>query len=340
MSAPVRATTALIIAAVAAGGLAGCGGDDGDTLTIYSGRQQDLVGPLLEQFAEEEGVDIDVKYADSADLAVLIDTEGDNSPADVFLSQSPGAIGFVDGEGRLIRLPDSTLEQVPERFRADDGDWVGLSGRVRVIVYNSDTTAEADVPNSVFDLTGEEYQGRVGVAPTNGSFQDFVSTMRDLIGDDATLEWLTALERNGARTYPNNITIRDAVERGEIDFGLVNHYYNEQAKAEDPDTPTENHFLPGTDPGSMILTTAVGILDTAGDQQDNAQKFVDFLLSPEAQEYFAAETFEYPLAGGVEPAVDLPALDSLEAPAVDLSDLGGGLQRTRELIRESGLEGS
>ena len=98
--------------------------------------------------------------------------------------------------------------------------------------------------------------------------------------------------------------------------------------------------MPGDDPGSMILTTAVGILDTAGDQSENAEKFVEFLLSPEAQEYFATETFEYPLVDGVEPAVDLPPLDQLEAPAVDLSDLGGGLERTRALIRDSGLEGS
>jgi iron(III) transport system substrate-binding protein len=325
--------------ALATGVFTACG-DDADVLTIYSGRQETLVGPLLEQFADQQDIDIDVKYGDSADLAVLIDTEGDNSPADVFLSQSPGAVGFIDGEGRLIELPQPVLDLVPERFRAEDGDWVGLSGRVRVIVYDADEHDESEVPNSVFDLTEPEYEGRVGVAPTNGSFQDFVTTMRALIGDDETLAWLTAMRENGVRTYANNIAIREAVQRGEIDFGLVNHYYNEQAKAEDPGATTENHFMPGSDPGSMILTTAVGILDTAGDQSENAEKFVEFLLSPEAQEYFAAETFEYPLASGAEPVVDLPPLEDLEAPAVNLSDLGGGLERTREMIRESGLEGA
>jgi iron(III) transport system substrate-binding protein len=333
-----RCLAVLAAVALAVNGLAGCS-DDGGALTIYSGRQEALVGPLLEQFAEEQGVDIDVKYGDSADLAVLIDTEGDNSPADVFLSQSPGAIGFIDGEDRLEELPESVLDKVPARFRADDGDWVGLSGRVRVIVYDRDETDESEVPDSVFDLTDREFNGRVGVAPTNGSFQDFVTTMRALVGDDETLAWLTAIRENGARTYANNIAIREAVARGEIDFGLVNHYYNEQAKAEDPDTTTENHFLPGNDPGAMILTTAVGIVDTA-DHEDDAEKFVEFLLAREAQEYFAEETFEYPLADGVQPAVDLPPLDELEAPTVNLSELGGGLQRTRELIRESGLEGA
>jgi iron(III) transport system substrate-binding protein len=325
-------------ACVVAGTVTSCSSGGGDRLTIYSGRTRELIEPLLEDFADETGIDIDVKYDDSANLAVLLDTEGDKSPADVFLSQSPGAIGFVDGAGHLRPLATDVLEQVPERFRADDGDWVGLSGRVRVIVYDTDRTDASDVPDSVFDLTGPEFEGRVGVAPTNGSFQDFISTMRVLVGDEQTLAWMEGLVANGVRTYPNNIAIRDAVDRGEIDFGLVNHYYNEQAKAEDPETSTANHFMPADDPGAMILTTAVGVLKTAGNQDDEAERFVEFLLSRDAQEYFAAETLEYPLAAGVQPAVDLPALDSLEAPAVDLSDLGGGLARTRELIRESGLE--
>lgn len=329
---------ALAAAVVVAGTLASCGGGDGSELTIYSGRTKELVEPLLERFADETGIDIAVKYGDSAELALLIDTEGDRSPADVFFSQSPGAIGFLDARGRLLELPADVLDAVPARFHADDGDWVGVSGRVRVIVYNTRETAPDEVPDSVFDLTRPEYRGRVGLAPTNGSFQDFVTTMRALVGDDRTLEWLTAMRENGARTYPNNIAIREAVARGEIDFGLVNHYYNEQAKAEDPDTPTENHFLPGGDPGSMILTAAVGVLDTAGDRRADAERLVEFLLSREAQEYFAEETFEYPLAAGVEPASDLPPLDQLEAPPVDLSELGGGLERTRELIRDSGLE--
>jgi iron(III) transport system substrate-binding protein len=334
----LRRATAVVAALAAVAALAGCGGGDGGRLTIYSGRIEELVGPLLRDFARETGIDVDVRYGDSADLAVLIDTEGDASPADVFLSQSPGAIGFLDEQGRLTELPRSVLDRVPARFRAADGQWVGLSGRVRVVVYNRDETDASELPESVLDLTDARYRGRVGLAPSNGSFQDFVTIMRTLRGDEATLAWLTAMRENGARTYRNNVEIREAVDRGEVDFGLVNHYYNEQAKAEDPDVPTENHFLAGDDPGAAILVTAVGVLDTAGGRRDDAARLVEFLLSRAAQEYFARETYEYPLAAGVEPAVDLPALDSLAAPPVDLSALGGGLQRTRELIRDSGLE--
>jgi iron(III) transport system substrate-binding protein len=332
-----RITVVTICVLISAFALASCG-SGGDKLTVYSGRTEQLVKPLFEQFERESGIDLDVRYGDSADLAVLIDTEGDKGP-DVFFSQSPGAIGFLDGKGRLVRLSDATLNQVPARFRASDGDWVGLSGRVRVIVFNADKIDEDDVPNSIFDFTDPKYKGRFGVAPPNGSFQDFITIMRSMRGDEATQQWLTAIRQNGARTYPNNIAIREAVERGEIDFGLVNHYYNEQAKAENPNVPTVNHFLSGDDPGAAILTTAVGILDTASEEKvADAEKLVAFLLSQEAQQYFANETFEYPLAAGVKPAGDLAPLDTITSPAIDLSSLGGGLQRTRELIRDSGLE--
>jgi iron(III) transport system substrate-binding protein len=314
-----------------------CGGGAEDRLVVYSGRTEELVGPLLERFSEETGTPITVEYGDSADLALTIDAEGEQSPADVFISQSPGAVGYLDGEGRLVPLPERVLDRVPGRMRSRDGDWVGLSGRVRVVVYNTENTDESELPDSVFDLTDRRYRGRVGLAPANGSFQDFVTGMRELVGDDETLAWLSAMNDNLARRYANNLAIREAVDRGEIDFGLVNHYYNEQAKAEEGDVPTENHYLAAGDPGTMILTTAAAVLDT-NDRGDEAERFVEFLLSEEAQTFFADQTFEYPLAAGVEPAADLPPLRSIEAPRIDLSSLGGGLERTRELIVESGLE--
>jgi iron(III) transport system substrate-binding protein len=334
-----RAVAAALALALGAGLLAACGGGGGGRLVVYSGRTEDLIGPLLERFADETGVGIDVLYGDSADLAVQLDTEGDRSRADVFVSQSPGALGFLDGEGRLLPLPERVLDLVDGRFRADDGDWVGLSGRVRVLVYHSGEADPADLPGSVLDLVDQQYAGRVGIAPTNGSFQDFVTGMRVLLGDDATREWLDGMADNGARAYANNEAVRQAVERGEVDFGLVNHYYNERAKAEDPDVPTENHLFDAGDPGSMILVTAAGILDTAGARRGDAERLVEFLLGERAQRYFAAETFEYPLAAGVEPVVaDLPPIEEIAAPRLDLSELGGGLQATREMIRSSGLE--
>ena len=311
--------------------------DDGDRLTIYSGRQENLIGPLLEQFAEETGVKIDVRYADSADLALLVEEEGDNSPADVFLSQSPGAIGYLAANDRLQQLPEETLDLVEERFRDRDGLWVGLSGRIRVLVYNREEVDEADLPDSVLELTDPEYEGRVAVAPSNGSFQDFVTGMRAVEGDDAALEWLEGMADNDAPVYANNNAIVEAVGRGEVPMGLVNHYYNFRAKAEDPDVPSENHIFPDGDIGALLLETGVGVLDTT-DQAEDAQRFIDFLLAEEAQRYFSEETFEYPLAAGVEPASGLPPLDDIVTAEVPLAELEGGLSRTRELIGESGLD--
>src|SRR5688500_13020249 len=187
-----RALPLLAAALLAGAALTACS-DDGGRLTVYSGRTENLIGPLLEQFAEETGVKIDVRYADSADLALLIEEEGDNSPADVFLSQSPGAIGYLAANDRLQQLPAETLDLAEARFRDRDGLWVGLSGRIRVRVYNREEVDEADLPDSVLELTDPEYEGRVAVAPSNGSFQDFVTGMRAVEGDDAALEWLEGM---------------------------------------------------------------------------------------------------------------------------------------------------
>ncbi len=316
----------------------GCTGGSGDRLTVYSGRTENLVGPLLDEFAQKTGIDVDVRYGQSADLALLIAEEGDRSPADVFLSQSPGPMGFLESEGRLQEIAEESLDLVPARFRDDGGRWVGLSGRIRVLVYNTDLVDPADLPDSVLDLTNEEFRGRVAIAPENGSFQDFVSGMRELLGEDEAREWLEGMADNDSPTYANNTAILEAVARGEVEMGLVNHYYNERAKAEDPGTPTENYFFPDADVGTMVLVTAAGIVDTAP-HVDEAQELVEFLLGEGAQRFFSAETFEYPLAVGVEPFVDLPPLAEIESPQLDLGDLGGDLATTRELIRDSGLEG-
>lgn len=330
----------VLVAGLASLGLVACqSGGGGDQVTIYSGRSEELVGPILERFTEETGISVDARYGDSSDLALLITEEGDRSPADVFLSQSPGAVGFLAGESVLAQLPDSILDQVPEQFRAADGDWVGISGRVRVLVYNPEEVAAADLPDSVFDLTDARYSGRVGIAPANGSFVDFVTGMRAIVGDDATLEWLEGMRESGVRTYANNTAIVDAVNRGEIDLGLVNHYYNEQARAEDTGIASENYIFPNGDVGTLILVTAAGVLSSS-DDVDNAERLIDFLLSEEAQEFFATETLEYPLAAGVEPVIaDLPPVDEIDAPALELGSLGDRFRTTLELIEQAGLRG-
>jgi iron(III) transport system substrate-binding protein len=330
-----RALFAAVILVVLAGGLTACSDDDG-RLTIYSGRNQDLLGPLLEQFSEDTGIAIDVRYDQSANLALLIDEEGDRTPADVFISQSPGAEGYLDELGVLATLPDEVLDLVPEESRAGDGSWVGLSARYRTLVYNSDEVGEDELPESVLDLVEPEYEGQVAVAPENGSFQDFVTSMRTELGDEDAEAWLTGMAENGSPTYADNLSIVDAVARGEVRFGLVNHYYNYRILDEDPDAPSRNHFFSAEDLGSLRLVTGASIIEGT-DMADEAEELIEFLLSEEAQTFFTDETFEYPLVDGVEPTEVLP-----EPPPVrnvDIDTLTGGLERTTELITASGLAG-
>ena len=310
---------------------------DSDRLTIYSGRTSDLIKPLLDDFSEETGIGIDVRYGDSADLALLIDEEGDRTAADVFISQSPGAVGFLDEAGRLSELDPGLLDLVDEQFRAGDGQWIGLSGRVRVLVYNTDLVEESELPDSVLDVATDEFAGRVAVAPNNGSFQDFVTAMRIELGDEVATEWLEGMADGGAPTYSNNTAIVEAVTRGEVPMGLVNHYYLERSLDEDPSLPAANHFFAEGDLGSLLIATAASIIE-GSDQREDAQALVEFLLSEDAQRYFAEQTFEYPLTAGVEPADTVPPLDTISTTTIDLDGLGGGLARTAELIQDSGLD--
>ena len=338
MSRPTTSTriVRVVLAAAMLLTLGACSTGGDDVVTIYSGRGSSLVNPILEQFAEETGISVEVRYGDSAELALLIQQEGDRTPADVFYSQSPGATGFLSGEGMLAPLPQETLDLVDERFRNADGLWVGVSGRQRVLVHNEDLVDPAELPESVFEILEPPLAGRVAVAPSNGSFQDFVTAMVQVEGEARTVEFLEGLVETGAPTYANNNAIVEAVGRGEVAMGLVNHYYNYRFLEEDPGLPSRNHLLAGDDIGALLIASPISVVEGT-DQADEARQLVEFLLAAEAQTYFAEETFEYPLAVGVEPADGVPPLATLDVPPFDIDELGGGLEPTLELIRESGL---
>jgi iron(III) transport system substrate-binding protein len=318
--------------------LAGCGGDDtkGDgKLTIYSGREEELVAPLFDKFEKQTGTEVEVRYGDSAELAAAIAEEGDNSPAEVFFAQDPGSLGAL--ENRLAELPDGTLERVPARYRDEDGRWVGTSGRVRVIAYNTDALSEEEIPDSVFALVDPKWKGKVGVAPTNASFQAFVSAMRLSRGEPKTRKWLEDLKDNDVKFYEKNLPIVEAVASGEIELGLVNHYYLYVAKEENPDAAVANHFLTGTDPGALVSVAGAGVL-TQADDKSEAERFVGFLLSDEGQRFYTeeAEEAEYPLVAGIAPKEGLPPFASLTGPELDLSKLGTELESTLKLLSDTG----
>ena len=305
------------------------------TLTVYSGRSQTLVHPLLLAFGEQTGIDIRVKYAGSASTAATLLEEGDNTPADVVFMQEPGSLGILADNGILAPIPQAILDKVDPRFRSPAGLWIGTSGRARTIIYNTDAiNPETDLPPSILDFTAPEWRGRVGWAPRNGSFQAFVTSLRLQLGEDAARDWLLGMRDNDAVDYPNNVTTVTAAAAGEVDVGFVNHYYLERFLEEHGQGfGARNHYIGNGDPGALVLVAGVGILD-ASENKDIAVEFVDFLLGAPAQTYFAQEIKEYPVSAGVEPVGDLPPMESLDPPDVDLGNLSD-LEGTLKLLRET-----
>ena len=315
---------------------AGFSAGTGD-FTLYSGRNETLVGPLVEKYAEETGIAVDTRYGGTGELAATILEEGQDTPASLFFSQDAGALGLLADEGRFATLPSELLDRVEERFRDPEGRWVGVTGRARVLAYNVDTVAEDDLPASARDLIDPAWAGRVGWAPENASFQAFITAFRLIDGEDAVRSWLEALIANGAVNFgDSNISVVQAIANGEIDAGLVNHYYVYAVGREaGEDFPVANHFFAAGDPGSLINVAGIGLIEGA-DDADAALAFADYLLSDEAQEYFATETFEYPLIEGVAPPEGLVPLNEIGHPDIQLGDLAD-LRGTLELLSEVGL---
>jgi len=306
------------------------------SLTVYSGRTETLVGPVIERFEAASGVDVQVKYGDTAELAATILEEGSASPADVYIAQDAGALGAVASEGILAGLPSNVLDRVDARFRSPAGTWVGVSGRARVAAYDARAIADGALPASITGFTDPAWKGRLGWAPTNGSFQAFVTALRVLDGEDAARAWLEGIVANEPKVYEGNNPVVAAIAAGEIEVGFVNHYYAlQQAAEQGPRFPVENHFFAGGDPGALVNVAGAGILTTSANPAA-ALAFLEFLLNDETQAYFAHETFEYPLVPAIEIDDRLVPLAELEPPDIDLSDLAD-LQGTLRLLSEVGI---
>lgn len=305
-------------------------------ITIYSGRSKNLVQPILDSFQQHTGIRVNVRYGGTSEMAATLLEEGRNSPADVFFSQDAGALGAVAAEGLLAKLPEEVLARVPERLRSRDGFWVGTSGRIRVLAYST-KLKESELPSSVLELTAPGWKGRVGWAPANGSFQAFVTAMRVKLGEDRAREWLKAMKAVSPKAYPNNSSIVAALGQGEIEVGLVNHYYLLNfLREKGEDFPVRNHYLKGGDVGGMMNVAGVGILSRSKDPA-SARSFVEYLLSPEVQSKFVeGADNEYPLVEGVPVDSKLPPLASLELPEIDLGSVND-LRGTLEMLQDLGI---
>ena len=322
-----------VVLAALLGGLAACGSSgDEDRLTLYSGRIEPILGPAVKQYEDASGFEVKTRYGDSPSLAATLTEEGKNSPADVFFAQDAGSLDAVEKAGLLLKLPADILAKVDEGFQSRTGAWVGVTGRSRVIAYGPDVK-RADLPDSPLELTEPKWKGRVGWAPTNASMQAYITALRLVEGEDVAKRWLEGMVANDTQVYDSNIPVRDAIAKGEIDLGLINHYYVAEAKAEDPDYPVNVHF-PKEDLGSLVNVAGVGILADSK-HKDQALAFVRQMLSMQTQRYFSESSKEYPLVDGVAAPKELVPLEEIPAPDVDLAQLGD-LQGTLELMRETG----
>jgi iron(III) transport system substrate-binding protein len=310
---------------------------DERSLVVYSGRDEELVGPLLDAFEAASGITVKVRYANSIEMAAQLLEEGDRTPAQVFLSQEAGALGALSDAGLLSELPADITEAVDPQYTSADGTWVGLTGRARVIAYDGEELTESDVPTSVFDLTDPRWKGQVGIAPTNASFQSFVTALRVLEGEEATEAWLLGLVANDAQIFPRNGAILEAVNTGAIDVGLINHYYWFQQAAEVGPANMRAQLRYG-EPGTasaLVNVTGAGILAPSADNAE-ALEFLRYLLSTEGQGYFVAQTTEYSVVPDGPTPADAPALDDIRGPELDFADLAD-LDGTIALLQKVGL---
>ncbi len=304
------------------------------SLVVYSGRSKALVEPLITKFTDQTGIQVEVKYGGTSQLAIAIMEEGEQSPADLFWAQDAGALGALGNSGMLRAIPSDIMALLDSSFVNGAGTWISTSGRGRVLAYSSSRVAAGDLPKSVFDLADPKYAGKVAWAPSNGSFQAFVSAMTELHGVERTRDWLLAMKNNGAVAFTNNNAILQGIAAGEADYGITNHYYLLRNKDEDANFPVEQTYFDSGDVGNMLNVAGVGLI-TTGKNAAAAEEFLKFILSDESQRYISTEIFEYPVidiedgSGSIYPAREV-------APEIDLEKIAD-LEATIALLREVGL---
>jgi len=337
-----KSLKALVVASaavIAASLITGCSSSEEQVanateLTVYSGRSEEFIAPFFAEWEQSAGIKLNVRYGDSAELAAQILEEGANSPADLFLSQDAGSLGAVAKADLFIELPSDVAESIPATYVAANRNWVGVTGRARVFAYNPDLLKV--LPTSVTELGNAAYKGKLGIAPSNASFQAFVTALINAQGADFAQKWLEGLKANDVRIYPKNSAIVEAIDKKEIAIGLVNHYYIwEVSEGLGREINVKNGFFKSGDLGNMINVSGAGVL-ASSKKHAAAQDLINFLTSPKIQNQFVADTHEYSLIEGAKAPAGLPMIADIGAPSVDLNALKD-IQKTQDLLVKVGL---
>ena len=331
-----RRCAGLAAAALALPLLAACGGEDEPSLVIYNAQHEELIDVVAEKFTEKTGIEVELRNGSDLELANQLVAEGKDSPADVFLTENSPAMTLVDSKDLFTELDQSTLDKIPAQFRPDDGQWTGFAARSTVMVYNDEKVEESELPTSIMELAEPEWEGRISFSPTGADFQAIVSAVLATKGEAATKEWLAGLKRNGT-VYDGNNVVLQSVNAGEKDAGVIYHYYwyRDQEEAGENSDDSRLHFFGRKDPGAFLSVSGAGVLASSDDETD-AQKFVDFLVSEDGQKVIAdSYALEYTLNPNVDLGRDVKPLSELDPPAVDVSDLNG--PEVVEMMQEAGF---
>jgi iron(III) transport system substrate-binding protein len=320
--------------------VSGCSSSTGEQasevseITIYSGRSEEFIAPFFAQWEASTGIKLNVRYGDSAELSAQILEEGNNSPADLFLSQDAGSLGAISQAGLFTTLPSDVAAEIPAAYVAANREWVGITGRARVFAYAPDRVKT--LPVSITELTKPIYKNQIGIAPTNASFQAFLTALIENKGTAFAKTWLEGLKTNGVKIYLKNSAIVEAIDKGEISIGLINHYYIwEVSEALGRPINVKNGFFTPGDLGNLINVSGAGILQTSA-KQKAAQDLINYLTSAAAQQKFVSDTHEYSLLDSAMPPAQLPALDKIGAPSIDLKTLSN-IKATQDLLIQVGL---
>ena len=336
----VQRVAALAAGVLAVSALAACGsGDDvgkNGTITLYNAQHEDLIKVMVDGFSKETGIKVNLRSGKDSELANQLVQEGASSPADVFVTENSPAMSLVDSKGGFVKLDEATLAQVPPQFVPSSKNWTGFAARSTVLAYNKSKLSAGQLPASLLDLRQPAWQGKFGIAAAGADFQAIVSAVLASKGEADTATWLSGLKTN-AKVYPNNRAVLKAVNNGELEAGVIYHYYwyKDRAESGADSNNTELKFFTGKDPGGFLSISGAGVL-SASKQQDKARQLVTYLTGKAGQQILAdSDALEYPIASGVAPNAKLKPMSELDPPAIDAATLNGA--KVVDLMRDAGL---
>ncbi|HDC4775655.1 iron ABC transporter substrate-binding protein [Enterobacter sp. T2] len=310
--------------------------DNSEGIVVYNAQHENLVKSWVDGFTKETGIKVTLRNGDDSELGNQLVQEGSASPADVFLTENSPSMVLVDNANLFAPLDADTLKQVPAEYRPAHGRWIGIAARSTVFVYNPAKLSEEQLPKSLMDLAKSEWKGRWAASPSGADFQAIVSAMLALKGEKATLEWLKAMKANFV-AYKGNSTVMKAVNAGQIDGGVIYHYYRfvDQSKTGENSKNTKLYYFKHQDPGAFVSLSGGGVL-ASSKHKAQAQAFIKYITGKEGQESLRTNNaFEYAVGVNAASNPKLVPLNDLDAPKVEPSTLNS--KKVIELMTQAGL---